>query len=93
MPEQLSVRPKPGIAFPRAAPQAGFVGYARAEGDPEEDDHVVPGGPRYRVTGEPEQVANTVYYRRALARGDLEAAEDDEEETDEQGGAPVESAG
>jgi hypothetical protein len=90
MAEQLSVRPKPGIAFPRAAPLAGFVGYETATSDPEDeedDDHVMAGGPRYRVKGAPELVPNTVYYRRALARGDIRTAGSDPEST------PFESAG
>ena len=81
MAEQLSVRPKPGIAFPRAAPLAGFVGYELATGDPDPEDHVVPGGPRFRLNEEAELVPNNVYYRRALARGDLGVAEEAEEST------------
>lgn len=84
MVDQIRVRPKPGTAFPRAAPAGGFVGYALASGEPGPDDYVMPGGPRYRPKDEPETVPNTVYYRRALARGDLAHADEPDESDDNQ---------
>lgn len=76
MAERLLVRATDGIVFPRAAPFSGYVGYERALGaPPSPDDHVVPSGPRYRLRQEPEQVPNTSYYRRAIARGDIKRTE------------------
>lgn len=87
MADELNVRPKSGIRFPRERPHGGFVGYELATGDPQDEDYVIPGGPRYRLKAEAERVPSTVYYRRAIARGDLEDAdahapgpEDDESE-------------
>jgi len=76
MVDELRVRPAPGIRFPRVAPYGGFVGYQLATGDAQEDDLVIPSGPRYRLKDEPEAVPNITYYRRALARGDLENADE-----------------
>lgn len=89
MADELNVRPKSGIRFPRERPHGGFVGYELAAGEPQDDDYVIPGGPRYRLKAEPERVPSTVYYRRAIARGDLEdadardeAPESDDDESD-----------
>jgi hypothetical protein len=82
MADQIYVRAAEGIAFPHAAPRAGFAGYERVlDGSEQDDDHVVPGGIRYRRREEPEPVPNTVHYRRAIRRGDIEQVE-----------APTESA-
>jgi hypothetical protein len=91
MAEQIQVRAKPGIAFPRAAPGFGFVGYEPASGKEQPDDHTMPGGPRYRPTRVAESVPNSVYYRRAIARGDLERGDGPDEADDLS--TPFESAG
>lgn len=97
MAEQIRVRPKDGVVFPHAAPRSGFVGYEVVVDEPREGDHVMAGGPRYRVKPDEELVPNTSYYRRALARGDIEAAAEPEEpepeDVVEPEGAPGESEG
>jgi len=73
MADQIKVRAKAGATLPHAAPQRGFVGYERVTDDSvQAGDHVVPGGARYRPIAGGELVPNTVHYRRALARGDIE---------------------
>lgn len=74
MSDEIRVRAVEGIACPHAPPRRGFVGYAPVVGD-EQADLEVPGGARYRRTAEPEAVPNTIHYRRAVRRGDLEAVE------------------
>jgi|SRR4249919_2417325 hypothetical protein len=81
MADQIKVRAKAGATLPHMAPQRGFVGYDRVTDDSvQEGDHVVPGGARYRPIESGELVPNTVHYRRALARGDIE-------EVQQEGGA------
>lgn len=86
MADQIKVRAKEGATLPHASPQRGFVGYARVTDDSaQEGDHVVPGGARYRPIQGGELVPNTVHYRRALARGDLEEVS---EETAQESSSP-----
>jgi len=78
MADQIKVRAKAGATLPHAAPQRGFVGYERVTDDSaQEDDHVVPGGARYRPLPDGELVPNSVHYRRALARGDIEGVSEE----------------
>lgn len=82
MPEMIKVRAVPGRLCPQEGNDRGHVGYRPATDD-EEADHVIPCGTvvvnnrsvradkRLKRIEEAVEVPNTVFYRRAIACGDI----------------------
>lgn len=82
MPEKIKVRVVPGRVCPLEGSERGYVGYRPAEPD-EEAHHVIPCGTivvsnkrvsadkRFARIDDAVEVPNTVFYRKAIACGDL----------------------
>lgn len=88
MADTLKVRAVEGRLCSYEGPRVGYVGWSAAD-DSEHAEHVIPDVVRLKRSVEAVDVPNTVYYRRALACGDLEAADEVEESTEE---APLPNA-
>lgn len=69
MADTIRVKAVPGIVCPHQG-RRGFVGYETVRNG-ESADHEVPGGLRFRVMADGQEVPNTAHYRRAIERGDI----------------------
>jgi hypothetical protein len=71
MADMIRVRAVEGVTCPHQPPRAGCVGYELVRDKSAQADHAVPGGGRYRIMADGQEVPNSAFYRRALARGDI----------------------